>query len=298
MDPITHSLAGAALSQLGFKRKGAFWVLLISSIAPDLDYITRFWGVDIFLRYHRGITHGILALVLVPLIIAVIAEFRKGFFYYYFLSFLAYGIHIFMDITNQYGTRVLSPFDWNAYSLDISFIIDPYIAIGLFLCVVLGRFNRKRAVLISAITFILLFSYLGGRYYLRNATRDFLKEKLEANTYKMCPLPNDFLRWWFIAKSGDEIKVGFADLFTKRICIQDTFTFNDKDPLIERSKETKFVKNFLYFAKYPYPEIKKEDGRTMVMWRELAYSFMSGEHFTAKVTFDENNKLIKSEFKF
>lgn len=298
MDPITHTLAGAALAQLGFKRKAAFWALLISSIAPDLDYITRFWGVDIFLRYHRGITHGILALFLVPLIIAVIAGFRKGFFYYYFLSFLGYGIHIFMDLTNQYGTRVLSPFDWNAYSLDISFIIDPYISIGLFLCVVLGRFNRKRAALISVITFILFFSYLGGRYYLRNATRDFLKEKLEANTYKMCPLPNDFLRWWFIAKSGDEIKVGFADLFTKRICIQDTFTFNDKDSLIERSKETKFAKNFLYFARYPYPEIKKEGGRTIVMWRELAYSFMSGEHFTAKVTFDENNKPIKSEFKF
>ena len=120
-----------------------------------------------------------------------------------------------MDLTNQYGTRVLSPFDWNAYSLDISFIIDPYISIGLFLCVVLGIFNRKRAALISAITIIFLLSYLGGRYYLRNATRDFLKEKLEANTYKMCPLPNDFLRWWFIAKSGDEIKVGFADLLQR-----------------------------------------------------------------------------------
>ena len=58
------------------------------------------------------------------------------------------------------------------------------------------------------------------------------------------------------------------------------------------------MKNFLYFAKYPYPEIRKEGSRTIVMWRELAYSFMSGEHFTAKVTFDENNKLIKSEFKF
>jgi len=178
VDPITHSLAGAAIAQLGFKRKGAFWVLLISSIAPDFDYITRFWGVDIFLRYHRGITHGILALFLVPLIIAVIAGFRKGFFYYYFLSFLAYGIHILMDLTNQYGTRVLSPFDWNAYSLDISFIIDPYISIGLFLCVILGRFNRKKAALISAVTIILLFSYLGGRYYLRNEQGIFSKKGL------------------------------------------------------------------------------------------------------------------------
>lgn len=298
MDPITHGLAGATISHLGFKRKAAFWVLLTASIAPDLDYITRFWGVDIFLRYHRGITHGILALFLIPLIIALISGFKKGFFYYYFISFLGYGTHLLMDLSNQYGTRILSPLDWNQYSLDITFIIDPYISIGLLLCVILCRFNKKRAVAISALTIVLLLSYTTGRYYLRNKTRDFLKTRLEANTYKMCPLPNDFLRWWFIAKSGDEIKIGFADLFTKRICIQDTFTAIQKDPLIEHSKETRIVKNFLYFAKYPYPELKKDKGRTIVVWKELAYTFMPGDHFTAKVIFDENNKILKSEFRF
>ena len=143
MDPITHSLAGAAIAQLGFKRKGAFWVLLISSVAPDIDYITRFWGVDVFLRYHRGITHGILALFLVPLIIAVIAGFRKGFFIT--ISCLSWPTgYIYLWISQTSTARVLSPFDWNAYSLDISFIIDPYISIGLFLCVVLGIFARKK----------------------------------------------------------------------------------------------------------------------------------------------------------
>lgn len=40
MDPLTHSLAGATISRLGFKRKASLWVLLIASIAPDLDYIS------------------------------------------------------------------------------------------------------------------------------------------------------------------------------------------------------------------------------------------------------------------
>jgi inner membrane protein len=68
MDPITHGLAGTTIANLGFKRRFAFWVLIISSIAPDIDYITRIWGEDVFLRYHRGISHGILALFIVPLI--------------------------------------------------------------------------------------------------------------------------------------------------------------------------------------------------------------------------------------
>ena len=71
MDPITHSLAGATISRLGFKRKASLWVLLIASVAPDLDYISRIWGPDMFLRYHRGITHGLLALLVIPLIIAL-----------------------------------------------------------------------------------------------------------------------------------------------------------------------------------------------------------------------------------
>ncbi|MDI6889552.1 MAG: metal-dependent hydrolase [Thermodesulfovibrionales bacterium] len=138
MDPITHSLAGVTISNLGFKQKAATWVLLLSSIAPDFDYITRFWGMDMFLRYHRGITHGILALFVIPIIIGLIFGHRKGFFYYYFIAFLGYAAHLFMDLTNQYGTRILSPLDWQQYSLDLTFIIDPYITIGLLLCVILG----------------------------------------------------------------------------------------------------------------------------------------------------------------
>lgn len=298
MDPVTHSLAGATIFNLGFRRKSAFWILLLTSIAPDFDYITRFWGMDIFLRYHRGITHGILLLFLVPLIIGFIFGLRKGFIYYYFIAFLGYAAHLLMDLTNQYGTRILSPLDWEQYSLDLTFIIDPYITIGLLLSVILCRFNKKRTVAMALITVFLLITYIGGRYYLQGKTRDFLKERIEANTYKMYPLPNDFLRWWFVVRSDDEIKVGFADLFTQRVCIQETYRKIDKDPFIERSKETRIVKNFLYFAKYPYAQARSEKDKTIVIWRELAYSFMAGEHFVAKVVFDKEGKVLNSYFKF
>ena len=298
MDPITHSLAGLTISHLGFRRKAAIWVLLLSSIAPDFDYITRLWGVDVFLRYHRGITHGILALIVVPVLIGLIFGLRKGFLYYYFIAFLGYSAHLFMDLTNQYGTRILSPLDWQQYSLDLTFIIDPYITIGLLISVILCKYKKEKSVVIALITVLLFTCYITGRYYLHDKTRDFLKEKLEANTYKIYPLPNDFLRWWFITKSGDEVKAGFADLFTQRVYIQETYRISDKDPFIERSKEIKFIKNFLYFAKYPYAEVKSEKGKTTVIWRELSYSFFAGDHFVAKVLFDKEGKVLKSYFTF
>ena len=157
--------------------------------------------------------------------------------------------------------------------------------------------NKHRAAAIAFLTVFLVFAYAGGRYYLHGRTTEFLRERLDMNTYKICPLPNDFLRWWFIAKSGDEIKVGFADLFTQRICVQETYSNKKRTPLIEKSKETRAVKNFLYFARYPYPDVIKENDRTTVIWRELAYSFRLGDHFVAKVIFDKDGRVMDSYVK-
>ena len=298
MDPVTHGLVGATIYNLGFKRRAAFWVLLTASVAPDLDYIARFWGTDVLLRYHRGITHGILALFIVPIIIGVLFGYRKGFIYYTFLAFLAYAAHLVMDLTNQYGTRILSPLDWNQYSLDLVFIFDPYITFGLLISLIICRINRKKTAVIALVTVLLLFSYVGGRYYLHERTEEFLRSRMDYNTYAVCPLPNDFLRWWFIAKSGNEIKVGFADLFTDRICEQETYTVSEKDPFIALSKETSVVKNFLYFARYPYAEVERDSERITVLWRELAYSFLPGDHFVAVVIFGSDGKVVYSHFSY
>ncbi len=298
MDPVTHALSGIAIRQLGFKRKAALFVLIFSAIAPDLDYITRLWGIDVFLRYHRGITHGILALFVFPVIMALIFRKKGGFFYCYALSFLAYGSHLLLDLTNQYGTRILSPLDWNQYSLDLTFIIDPYITIGLMLCIIAGRLNKKRAAVIAVITMALLVSYIGGRAYLQKEAKQFLKTKVDANIYKVYPLPNDFLRWWFITKTGDEISAGFVDLFTQRICVHDKYHLDNSDPAVAASKKSGVIQNFLYFARYPYAEVKRQDNRTIVTWRELSYSFMAKEGFIARAITDKDGKIIEAYFKF
>jgi len=298
MDPVTHGLVGATIYNLGFRRKAALWVLLIASVAPDIDYVTRFWGADVLLRYHRGITHGIICLFIVPIIIGVVFGYRKGFLYYTFLAFLAYTAHLLMDLMNQYGTRILSPLDWNQYSLDLVFIVDPYITCGLLLSLIICRINKQKTAAVALITILLLVAYAGGRFYLHGKTKEFLRSKMDANTYTICPLPNDFLRWWFIAKSGNEIKVGFADLFTRRVCEQGTYIISDKDPFIAMSEETSVVKNFLYFARYPYADVQRDPERITVLWRELAYSFLPGDHFVAVVIFGNDGKVVHSYFSY
>ncbi len=286
------------LNNLGFKRKASIFILVFSAIAPDFDYITRIWGVDVFLRYHRGITHGILALIIFPAIMGLIFRKKTGFFYTYFLSFIAYAMHLFLDLTNQYGTRILSPFDWNQYSLDLTFIIDPYITIGFLLSVIIASMNKKRSVFLTVCTLLIFIGYIAGRAYLQKETRQFLMTRVDANIYKIYPLPNDFLRWWFIARSGSEVKAGFVDLFTKKICIHDNYNIDFNNDAISRSKSSQVVQNFLYFARYPYAEVKEFDNKTVVTWKELSYSFMSGERFVAKVIFNKEGKIEKDYFSF
>jgi inner membrane protein len=298
MDPVTHALSGAIIYQMGFKRKAALFVVLFSAIAPDLDYITRLWGIDIFLRYHRGITHGILALGLFPLIMAFIFRNKGGFLYYYCLSFVAYAAHLLLDLSNQYGTRILSPLDWNAYSFDITFIIDLYITIGLLLGVILCIKNKNRAVAIALCTIILLVGYIGGRAYLQGQVKQFLKTKIDANIYKLYPLPNGFLRWWFVTKTENEAQTGLADIFLQKVFIYEKYNLVNNDPAVAEAEKNRIIQNFLYFARQPHVEVKRAQNTTIVTWRELSYSFLPGDKFAAKVIMDRNGKIIESRIGF
>jgi inner membrane protein len=178
------------------------------------------------------------------------------------------------------------------------FIIDPFIGGGLLLCIIMGRMNKKKAPLIAICIIILIAAYIGGRAYLQFEAKKFLKTEVDANIYRLYPLPLDPLRWWFIAKSGNEIETGSVDLFTKCIYIKNRYRLDKKSPAIVESKKERVVQNFLYFARFPYAEVKREGDRTIVTWKELSFSFLPGERFIATVVMDKDGRVIESGFKF
>ena len=72
MDNLTHSLFGAALGQIGLKRRTglAMPTLIIAANLPDIDAACFAWldGLE-HLAFRRGITHGPIALLLLPLLL-------------------------------------------------------------------------------------------------------------------------------------------------------------------------------------------------------------------------------------
>jgi len=72
MDPICHTMVGAALGSTGLERKTRFGraTLILGANLPDVDVISYAWGETAAFEFRRGITHGILALSILPFLLA------------------------------------------------------------------------------------------------------------------------------------------------------------------------------------------------------------------------------------
>jgi inner membrane protein len=150
MDNLTHGLVGALIGQAGLKRKTglAMPALVIGANLPDVDAACFFWldGVQ-HLGFRRGITHGPIAWVLLPLILAGLLwgwdrwQAKRGkrpegrlpvhFGWLYALAFMACLTHPALDWLNVYGIRLLEPFSSRWFYGDVLFIIDVWLWLGL-----------------------------------------------------------------------------------------------------------------------------------------------------------------------
>lgn len=141
MDPIAHTLAGAALAEAGLKKcsRYASATLIIGANLPDIDAVAQLWGEDISLYVRRGWSHGILAMLVLPLALAAIMwawhrwrghrradapAFHPGVIVA--LAFLGVWSHPLLDWLNTYGVRLLMPFSDAWFYGDTLFIIDPW----------------------------------------------------------------------------------------------------------------------------------------------------------------------------
>lgn len=147
MDPITHTLAGAALSRAGLYRATplATATLVFAANAPDIDVLAYRAGPYAALAFRRGWTHGPLALLVLPFAVAGIVLLWDRFVRrrrdptlrparagpLCLLAFLGVLSHPLLDWLNTYGIRLLSPFDARWYYGDAVFIIDPWLWLAL-----------------------------------------------------------------------------------------------------------------------------------------------------------------------
>jgi inner membrane protein len=144
VDNLTHSLIGAVIGQAGLKRRTglAMPALIIGANLPDIDATCTVYGIE-SLAMRRGITHGPIAMVVLPLLLAGALRWfdrwqeRRGtrpdarlpvrFGWLLALSLIGCLSHPAADWLNSYGIRLLEPFSSKWFYGDVLFIIDPWL---------------------------------------------------------------------------------------------------------------------------------------------------------------------------
>ena len=142
MDPLAHTLMGASLAATRLKDSTplAAPALILGANAPDIDAVMMFIDRDLSLWFRRGWTHGVLAMVVLPVALTLLLLLldrvvsrvrgkrptaRAGPLLG--LSTLAIVSHPLLDWLNTYGVRFLMPFDGTWFYGDALFIVDPWI---------------------------------------------------------------------------------------------------------------------------------------------------------------------------
>src|SRR5687767_9182428 len=143
---------------------------MISANLPDIDVLSFFVASVNPISFRRGWTHGVIAQLLLPVALSSamwavgrVLGHRGGdrperpplhFGWLLLLSYVGVYSHVFLDYLNNYGVRLLAPFDWRWFYGDALFIADVWMWLALGVGVWLTRRQRRWGPSRAALGFV------------------------------------------------------------------------------------------------------------------------------------------------
>jgi hypothetical protein len=143
-----------------------------------------------YLRWHRGPTHGPLGILGLGFITAGLvwlgrqvydrrrakddadpgerASQNASFQMLSAISILGVILHVLMDLPTPYGTRLLSPFDWRWFSIDIMPIVDIYLLMAL----AAGLLSGQRSLAARRRNALIVLTLMAANYGVRVVAHD------------------------------------------------------------------------------------------------------------------------------
>ncbi len=312
MDNLAHTLVGAALGQAGLKRKTGLGMatLMIAANLPDIDAFGLLFGEN--LAWRRGWTHGPIALVLLPLLLAfaMVAfdkwQTRRGtrpearlpvrFWWVLGLAYIGILSHPLLDFLNTYGIRCLMPFSDRWFYGDALFIIDIWVwltlGLGIWWSLRKERRGDSKAGVPALAALVLVAAYagamgIGSAVAERFVSKDVVAKGLGTPRRVVAsPVPLDPFRRRIVYDMG--MAYGFGDLrfvptmnFTPEPGLTPT---NMSDPAVQRAAQhSKAMRDFLYWSRLPFVEVREGAGGTEVVLGDARYNRLPGDgRFTVR----------------
>ena len=304
MDNLCHTLAGAACARAGLTRPARFAAVtsMLAANLPDVDVLV--FATDIpSVAFRRGWTHGILAQAVLPALLAavmlVVARSSRqahdpppALAPLLVLSYLGVLSHVFMDLLNNYGVRLLMPFSGRWFYGDALFIVDPWLWILLGAGVVLGtrgRLRRTRAAdprgsrlcLVAAIVYILAMvgSARAARAVVAGEWQDARGAKPAA--LMVGPVLLDPFRKTVIVDAGDDYQRGEFTWLSRQTVFSPPVKKNAGHPATAAARHDPRVAGLLVWSRFPFWEIETVPAGTRVTVRDMRFAAFRGGGFTA-----------------
>lgn len=284
MDNLCHTLAGAALAESGLARRTAmgYATLLIAANLPDIDVLAYVNGPEAALYWRRGWTHGLVAVVVLPLLLTLLlilletvsrrvssavlpSRMRPG--QVLLLAYAGVLSHPVLDSLNTYGVHWLLPWSGQWTYGDALFIVDPWIILILGTGIWASRSQRRSrqrnstperpARLALAVTLAYIVAMLGSS---RAAEQDARREiqALQPGTVERVMAAPVFLnpfRRDIVVRQGDVYRTARFDwLHQPHIAPASVQSFSailPSDPAVARATASLRGREFLSWARFP-----------------------------------------------
>ncbi len=295
MDPVTHTLAGAAMARAGLDRRTplAAATLMLAASAPDIDIVSMFAGAYPSIAFRRGWTHGPIALVLLPfaltaLIIAwdrLVRRRRNPSLLpvdaraILFLASIGVVSHPVLDWLNTYGIRLLMPFSERWFHADAIFIIDPWLWLMLGLGLFLPRRTAKRVQQFGAAALGYVVVMIGLSAAAESIARGHAaSEGITGVTDVMyAPAPARPLAGDIIVVTDSGYRFGEFRWLARganRVALAERVIPRGdwSDPSVEQAMRTDDVRDYLTWSRYPFVHVESGATGTAVTFGDARFT--------------------------
>ena len=299
MDNLCHSLVGVAVTRAGLQKttRLATVTSAIAANLPDVDVLVFLTGTP-SVAFRRGITHGVPAQVLLPILFAAVMWWigrrqhaAKGgqpphFGWLLTISYTGIFTHVFMDFLNTYGIRLLSPLSQRWFYGDAVFIVDVWLWVLLGAGVLLARHSRPRY---AALSLALAAVYIAGMLVSARTARRIVYDAWVARAgmppagLMVGPVPVNPLRRSIIVDAGDRYYQGSFEWFPTRVVFDDEATpKNDGLAAVAAARDDRQVQGILVWSRFPVWAVSDTAEGTEVRLRDMRFRGIDRGGFTAR----------------